>query len=58
MNQLEIICEDYIQPHLQKVLSNEITAFLFIVSVAIGAALGVASGYIGAYATVVYWSAY
>lgn len=43
---------------LEQILSNEITAFLFVFGCAVGAFLGVAGGYYFAYKTVVFLGAY
>lgn len=43
---------------LDKILSNEITAFLFVFACAVGAFIGVAGGYWLAFKTVVFIGAY
>ena len=48
----------YLEEIFEKILSNEITAFIFVFSAAIGAFIGVAGGYYLAYRTVVAIGAY
>ena len=49
---------DTIKQALDKILSNEITAFLFVFGNAVGAFLGVAGGYYMTYKLVVLMGAY
>jgi hypothetical protein len=43
---------------LDKVLSNEITAFIFVFCCAVGAFIGVAGGYFFAFKAAIYFGAY
>jgi|GEM_PF-4468219 len=49
---------DQIKATLDKVLSNELTAFLFVFSCAVGAFLGIAGGFYFIYQTAIYIGAY
>jgi hypothetical protein len=49
---------DAIKPLLDKVLSNQLTAFLFVLGCSIGAVIGIAGGYWVTYQAVIYLGAY
>lgn len=49
---------DSLKAGLDKILSNEITAFIFVFACAVGAFTGIAGGYYLAYKTVIYLGAY
>lgn len=49
---------DAIKPILDKVLSNQVTAFLFVLGCALGAFVGIAGGYWLTFKTVIFLGAY
>jgi len=49
---------DAIKPMLDKILSNQLTAFLFVFGCAVGAFIGIAGGFWISYQTVIFLGAY